>query len=311
MPRLSNIPFVLIAIIYLLAGVCCGIAWAGLHDEYASLRDGEHVTGTVSAVEPHATYATVHIDYLRRGTPDSTLAYPPTSEAAQYPVGAKVDLLVSSSGVIRASQLDGKRPPLGLLVGAIVGLLAGLAAIAAQIGLKRPRRAQREPLDPLYDALARTRNVRLAGVFLFVPFAIAFAIVPLLATGSDALTLGQTIMFEALAAASLGVAAWLGAVAFRLRDPCRNPIAELVEKRPEEIAWIHLLEEHGNGLVVLTLMIWKTNGRSETVRVVRDDAHALLEEIARRAPHAARGYSRELERQYRQGNRSGLGSVHS
>ena len=309
MTRLSNIPFVLIAILYLLGAACCGIAWAGLHDEYATLRDGEHVTGTVSAVEPHATYVTVHIDYLRRGTPDSTLAYPRTEEAAELPVGAKVELLVSSSGVIRASRLDEKRPPLGLLVGAIVGLLAGLGAIAAQIGLRRPRRAQREPLDPLYDALARTRNVRFAGVFLFVPFAIGLGIVPLLAAGSEDFTLGHAIMFEALAAGSLGVAAWLGAVAFRLRDPRRNPIAELVEKRPHEIAWIYLLEEHGSGLVVMTLMIWKTNGRSETIRVVRDDASSLLQEIARRAPHAARGYSRDLERQYRESLRSGQRSM--
>lgn len=163
-----------------------------------------------------------------------------------------------------------------------------------------PRGCRREPLDTLFDALARTRNVRLAGVFLFLPIAIGFAIVPLLAAGSGELSVGQAIMFEALAAASLGVTAWLGAVAFRLRDPRRNPIAELVEKRPQEIAWIYLLEEHQRGLVVLTVMIWKTDGRSETIRVVHDDAAALLDEIARRAPHAARGYSRELESRYRQ-----------
>jgi hypothetical protein len=290
--KLSNLPFVLIAILYGLSAGAFGIAYAGLYSDYASLRDGEHVTGTVTHVEPHRTYDAVQIAYGNR----HLTAYPRTGEGAALPVGAQVELLASTTGVIRASQLESKCPSLGFLVAAVLGLLGTIAAIVAHRRLRFRGAPQRQPLDIVVEGIARTRNVRLAGVFLFVPIAIGFAIVPLL---DPETTLAEGLGMAGLAALSLGIAAWLGAIAYRLRDPRKNPIVELIEHHPADIAWTYIREQRSRGITVLTAMIWKADRRHESIRVVRDDADTLLAELARRAPHAARGYTRELQNQYR------------
>jgi hypothetical protein len=294
---MSNRPFILIAVVVWLIALALGIAFAGLQSDYTPYRDGDHVVGHVTEVEPHRTYVRVEIVYDRGGTLAQTTAYPPIKQAAAFQPGAPVDLLVAPHrGVMRASELDAKRPPLVLLIGAIAALLAGFAALIAHYRLRFRRGERRERIEIIVEAVARTRNLRLAGGVLFVLIAAAFALVPLADREG---TTGEILGIEALAAVTLATAGWLAWLGLRLRDLRRNPIVDLVERRPQDIAWTHIRQQQSRGMTFLMVMIWKVDRRSECLRVLANDADAVLAEIAQRAPHAAIGFSPETQRLYR------------
>jgi hypothetical protein len=295
---MSDRVFALLALLMVLAGAAMSIGYAGTYSAYAPYRDGVHTTGTVVRTEPHRRYVTLEVEYRYEGKKEHTKAYPPTAEAASFPVGASIDLLACRRGAIRPNRLESLAPPLALLVGAIASFALAVACVVLQlklaVGIARPS----EPLDLIVVSVARTRNVRLAGAILFFLFGVLFALVPL---ADDEGGVGQIVGLEVLAAITLALAAWLGAVAYRLRDPRRNPIVELVTERPGEIAWVYEQVTRGRGgVTVLTAILKKADGKSVDIRLTQADAGPVLAEIARRAPHAARGFSPEIEKQYRE-----------
>jgi hypothetical protein len=185
-----------------------------------------------------------------------------------------------------------------LLAGAIGMLLLTVLCVVLQLKLRIPVARAQEPLDVIVVSLARTRNVRLGALVLLVVIGAAFALVPL---ADDEGTVGTTIGIEALALMTLGMAAYFGWVAYRLRDPRGNWIIEMITRRPEDIAWFYEQVTHGRyGVTVQTAIIRDACGKTADLRLTSADVAAVFAELARRAPHAARGFSRELEQQYRE-----------
>jgi hypothetical protein len=295
---MSDRIFWLLALIMALLCACLSVGYAATYAEYAAYRDGDPTAGTVARAERHRTYVTVEIEYKRGGKVQRTTAYPKIAEAAAFPVGARVDLLVGSRGAIRASVVEDKRPPDVLLAGAIGMLLLTVLCVALQLALRVPVARPEVPLDVIVVSLARTRNVRLGALILFVVIGAAFALVPL---ADDEAGVGVILGIEALALMTLGAAGYFGWVAFRLRDPRDNWILDLITRRPHDIAWFYEHVTHGRyGVTVQTAMIKDAYGKTADLRLTRADVASVFAELARRAPHAARGFSPELERQYRE-----------
>src|SRR5262245_32011247 len=112
---------VLMAVVFGLVALVCGIAFAATTEEYERLAAGERVTGTVTRLEPHRTYVTVEISF---GENRQTQTYPTLQEASAYPLGAKVELITTRSATIRATTLESHRPHSALPVGlALSGLM--------------------------------------------------------------------------------------------------------------------------------------------------------------------------------------------
>ncbi len=298
---MSNRPFLLLALLFGLGTVCFALPYAAIYDDYQSLRGAAHATGTVTSIEPHGKYVAVRLEYQHRG-PDSKLypgeitVYPEVDKAASFAVGAKIDLIDGGTATILPDKLEGRAPSPILLGGAIACALGLLASIVFHVRLRLPRdpRTAREVIGV---ALARTRNVRLAGAMLLALLGALFAVVPFADTEGSA---GERIGLGVLALTTLGLAAVLARIADRLRDVERNPLVDLIERNPHDIAWFYLQQTRGRyGVQVTDAMIWKTDRKVETIRVVTKDSDLILAELARRAPHAARGYSVETEKLYR------------
>lgn len=287
----------LLAVIFGLVAAVLGIAFGALHSSYAALRDGDRVTGTVVRVEPHRSYLTVELAYPVRGEQRHTKVYPPTAEAAAFQPGAEVELLVSRRGTIPASALESKRPHAMLPIGGALAVLATLACVVLQLRLRHRPSAQRQALDVVIEAVARTRNLRLGGAMLFAVLAACFGLLPF---ADDTSTPGVVVGIEVLAAVTLAAAGWMAAVAFRLRDPARSPILDLIERRPHQLAWFYVRQETRRGITMHMVVMRRSDGGTETVVLPPADAEVVMGELARRAPHAARGFTPEHELRYRQ-----------
>ena len=288
-------------LLFVLGTAAFAIPYAATSSAYQALLAGAHTTGTVASVEPRGKHLAVRIRYQHRA-PDAKLypgeltVYPAVDRAAAFAVGAEVDLIDGARETILPDELSGKAPSPILLAGAIACALGLLAALVFHVRLPLPR-DPRTALEVIGVALARTRNVRLAGAMCFVMLGALFAVLPFAdAEGSTADRFG----LGALALATFGVAAILARIAYRLRDSRHNPFVELVEHRAHDIAWFYVRRTRGRyGVEVTDAMIWKTDRKVESIRVVPKDSDIILAELARRAPHAARGYSVELEKLYR------------
>jgi hypothetical protein len=276
-----------------LGAIAFGIAFAGLYSEYTDLRDARPVDATVASVAPYSKqHVAVELRY------DGTRSYKFWPKIAEAPaVGSTVPLLVSRTKVARASELASAKPSLLLVGGAIAcALLGGLVWWMSGLDAKR-RAARREPIDVVIDAARRTRNVRTAAAAIFVACAPLFALLPSLDTQANR---GEAIAMYVLAALSAVVAVTTAAMAYRLRDPRRNFVVELIEQRPSEIAWFYLRSYRGRyGAKAQEVAICTTAGKRVQLRLVPEDVEPLLAELARRAPRARRGYDIAIERAYK------------
>ncbi len=297
---MSNRPFLLLVVLFVLGTVCFALPYAVTSSEYHALLTAPHATGTVVGVEPWGKHIAVRIKYQHRG-PDSKLypeeltTYPVVEQAASFAVGEPVDL-IDGRETILPDKLSREAPSPILLAGAIACALGLLGSLVLHVRLRLPR-DPRTALEVIGVALARTRNVRLAGAMMFTMLGALFAVVPFADAEGSA---GERLGIGVLALATLGVAGVFARIAYRLRDVEHNPIVDLIEHRSQDIAWFYVQRTRGRyGVEVTDAMIWKTDRKVVSIRVVPKDSDIILAELARRAPHAARGYSVETEKLYR------------
>jgi len=288
------------------AALACGIAFLAMRDEYTNLRDGVRVDGEVTAVAPQGSGHRLTVRYREPGIrsrppgPEDITLY---SYRGQTPpaVGDRIPLVLDARNHLpsRASKIDAHRPTIFLLIGAIVGFVLGGWTLLAPRRAARRRAARRDPFDVIVDGLARTRNVMLGLAGFLVGAVGFFAIV--LGAASDEATTGELAVIGVLAVASIAMAVWLGREALRLRDPRHNHVTELLAQRTAELAWFYVRRITRRGMLIQDAMIWGSDGKlAASIRLVPEDVDAVVAEVARRAPHAARGFSPELERQYRE-----------
>ncbi len=277
--------------------LACAIAFLAMRDEYISLRDGERIAGTVTRVEPRRTQLRVDIDYQLRGESGVYTAYAPLAEAAQFQVGASVELIAARARIIRASKIEGERPSLLLVPGAVVAFLLGVVTLLAPRRAAKRRAARRDPLDVVVDGIARTRNV-LAGLAAFMLAAATFFVV-LLRADHGASSTERTVIWV-LTATTVGTALILAFAAYRLRDPRNNAVMTLIAERPHDIAWVYVQTVRRKGQTIQDAVIWTIGKKQHSIRLVPEDADDLVAELARRAPHAMRPFSAETQRLYQQ-----------
>lgn len=277
--------------------LACGIAFAAMHDEYASLRDGERIAGTVTRVEPRRTQLRVDIGYDLHGESRVYTAYPPLAEAAQFQVGAPVELVAARAQIIRASKIEGERPSLLLVPGAVVAFLLGVVTLLAPRRAAKRRAARRNPLDVVVDGLARTRNV-MAGLVAFMLAAAVFFVV-LLGAAHEASATDRSVIWV-LTATTVGTAVILAFAVYRLRDPRNNAVMTLITERPHDIAWIYVQTVRAKGQTIQDAMIWTIHKKQHAIRLVPEDAEDLMAELERRAPHAMRPFSNETKKLYQE-----------
>jgi hypothetical protein len=289
--------FLLLATILFLWSVALFIPFAALQSEYSALENGRHISGTVTSVEPHGATTKVVIAYTNgRGFPSSITTY--AKDASAYPEGGTVDILSAPSGAIEASKLEEHRPSALLLVGGVLLFLFAFASVLVDRKWRIARARRGDVLDPIAVAIARTRNAWSVSALLFVLFAAFFVVVANApdSTSSTAALVGVYV----LVFVCVGLGVLFAVLGLRLRDPWRNAIIELVTESPHDIAWFYVLQENRRGMTMLSVQIRTQRGKRHAVRVTQEDARAVLAEIERRAPHALRGHSPEIEKAYEQ-----------
>jgi hypothetical protein len=77
-------------------------------------------------------------------------------------------------------------------------------------------------------------------------------------------------------------------------------VVELIEQRPREIAWVYVKRQRRGAIVIESIVIRGSDGKAHSFALSEGDAQEVMAEIARRAPHAARGYSAEKDKLFRE-----------
>ncbi|MFO0553302.1 MAG: hypothetical protein U0271_33270 [Polyangiaceae bacterium] len=297
---MSKFQFRVLAFCVWLVALCFGIATLALWETYSMFRDGPRVRATVTEVRATRDKDPwVKATLERDGKPETISLRTPGLKPA---VGDTLELaLHERNGEPRlASAIGEERPSIGLVLGFALSIALGVWLWIQPTRAERRRRMRTSVLDALVDAAARTRNVA-AGVGVFMVLAAAaFAIVPFFDRSAG---LGGSIFLWVLAAITLAVGLLGLRRAIALRDPKNNELLDLILNRPEEIAWVYVLRVTSEGIDAsesLSAQICGADGKTRPLTLVREDLDAVLAEIARRAPHAQQGYSRELEKLYRE-----------
>jgi hypothetical protein len=293
---MSKIQFRALAVCCWLVAVCCAIATLAMYETYTMFRDGPRVTATVVEVRGGNT---LEIEYVAPGEDEPTTSWVKAGE--KLAAGARVDVHLHDRNYqpILASRLSTERPSLLLPLGFVLAVVLGILLWVAPRRAAARRAARTSPLDAIVDAAARTRNVSLGtGIFMVLAGA-GMAVVPFFDTESS---IGLSVGVWVIAALSVGFGAFVLRRAYLLRDPRNNEIVDLIERRPQEIAWYYVTEITTNNIkasATLVLEIWLTTGKLVSVSLVREDVDAVMGELARRAPDAKAGFDAELRRQYR------------
>jgi hypothetical protein len=169
--------------------------------------------------------------------------------------------------------------------------------------IRAARRAKRTSgLDVIVDALSRTRTTSLViggGIAAF-----GASMIWLGASGADrTASAGTNIGVGVFGGFTVLVGLFILRMAWQLRSIRGSWIMEVIERRPGEIAWIyqHVVRSVAapDASATYNVHMWFADGKSYSIAVEREDAEALLDELSRRAPHAAVGYSPEIEQLYR------------
>jgi hypothetical protein len=96
-------------------------------------------------------------------------------------------------------------------------------------------------------AIARTRNRRLVAAIIMLPFAGFLIAVPILNPGPGENSRGATFAVVGLGGVCLLFALFFASIAYRLRNPRKNPIMQLLVDRPQEVAWVYTTSHTRNG----------------------------------------------------------------
>jgi hypothetical protein len=297
---MSALQIRLLAVAMWLVALVLLIPPLALYEEWTPYRDGKRVTADVVEVK------------ARRKSFEVTASYGGAEQATVYTrerPGATLELVVPANrhAPILASRLDERRPSPWLLV--MVAALPftiwlGVLLWRAPTRAKRRRAARTSPLDAIVDAVRFTRNVSVGLGLFFAASAAFMAIIPLF---DDEGTLGMVIAIEGLALMSIALAVWCFRRALRLGDPRRNEVMDLIERRPQELAWFYVEETRAQlGQRGYSLHLWKTDGKQIALNLVAEDIDAVLAAIARHAPAAKQGWTPEIAKAYKQNPRGSL-----
>jgi hypothetical protein len=149
-------------------------------------------------------------------------------------------------------------------------------------------------------AIARTRNRRLAAAIIMLPFAGFLIAVPILNPGPGENSRGVTFAVVGLGGVCLLFALFFASIAYRLRNPRKNPIMQLLVDRPQEVAWVYTTSHTSNGVeVARTVVVYTADGTHHTVVVTKEDEASVFADLKVVAPHAAVGYSKEIAAEYK------------
>jgi hypothetical protein len=301
-PAVSTFQIRLVAVACWLLAIALAIPFLALYEQYSMYRDGPRVTGTVTESRDLGRgRKAVTVTYRDRDRDrDENMQRSVGADDPRFATGAKVELALHDRNgqPMLASKVDDERPTFLFVLGAVAMLALGVWVWMAPGRARRRRAAFTSPLDPIVDAARRTRNMSIALAIFLGAAAPFFAIVPVFDTGA---TTGVIVFIEVLAAISLALAVFLALRAYRMRDPRNNDLLDLIERRPHEIAWIYVHEVRVQYAgKTLSAHIWKTNGKLVAFSLVKEDADTIMAELARRAPHAARGYDVQTEKLYKQ-----------
>jgi hypothetical protein len=301
---MNKLQFRLLAVCAWLGALACGIAYLGMREAYVNLADGTRVTATVVKVEVHDDWYRADLEYIdpvgrygkekggREEFYDTGTGTPPA-------VGATMPIVLDERAAFphHVSEIEEERPSIFLPLGAVACLGLGVWLWLAPRRAAKVRAARTGPMDVVYESLARTRNVSY-GLAVFLVLAGGFMV--LVAFADPDAKVGVMAFILVLAALCLGLAGFSLRQGYRLRDPRHNHVVDLLERRTHDLAWFHIREVRSRGVSVEDVMLWGANGKlAGAIRLVPEDRDALLDEIARRAPHAAQGYSIELQQQYK------------
>jgi hypothetical protein len=289
----------LLAVACWLVAIALTIPFLALYETYSLYRDGDRVTATVEKLEPRRSTAIATLRYQVGGRDDSAWLRVGLNDPA-YAVGAKVDLALHANNghAILASKVEDEKPTWLLLAGAAPMIALGVWIWLAPRRARKRRAGWKDALDPIVDGITRSRNMMIGLVGFLVLAGPAIAIVP---SFDEEATAGALWALRGLGAVSLALAVFLAFHAYKLRDPRKNHIVELLTQRPHEIAWFYVEEVRVRyGGKTRTVRLWKTDGKQVAISLVAEDMDAILAEIARRAPHAAQGFTPENQRLYEQ-----------
>jgi hypothetical protein len=294
---MSKFQFRALAVCYWLVALCFGIAGAAALETYFLFRGGPRVEATVTRVEPRPSHWPVTVSYVLDGKPQET-----ELNLTGVAPGDVLTLALHENNheEILERDLGSKLPSIWVIVGLVLSIALGVFLWRLPTRQAKRRAKRTSVREVLVDAAARTRNMSIGlGIFLVLTGAL-FAIVPYFDREGG---VGAVIFIELLAALTVGLGGMLLVRAYRLRDPSNNPILDLIERRPDEIAWFHVLQVTSEGIQAtesLNVQIWQSNGKVVGLALVRDDLDVVMAELARRAPHAQVGYDRAIEKLYKE-----------
>ena len=282
-----------------LVAIALTIPFLALYETYSLYRDGDRVTATVDRLEPRRTSAIAYLKYQVDGRDDETWLRVAQGDPAYAP-GARVELALHQNNghAILASAVDDEKPTWLLLAGAIPMLPLGIWIWLAPRRARKRRAGWRDALDPIVDGITRSRNMAIGLVGFLLLAGPAIAIVP---SFDKEATAGALWGLRGLGAVCIALAGFVAFQAWKLRDPRKNHIIDLLTQRPHEIAWFYVEEVQVRyGGKTRTVRIWKTDGKQVAISLVVEDMDAILAEIARRAPHAAQGFDPATQKLYKQ-----------
>jgi hypothetical protein len=270
------------------------------YEEWTPYRDGKHVAAEVVEMKPYGKSKwRVTVQYGGERDTVYTRAQP----------GATLDIVVPANHnpPIVASRLAERRPSpwlIAMLAGVPFVIWLGVLVWRAPKRAARRRAARTRPLDAVVDAVRFTRNASIGLGIFFVASAGFIAIVSFF---DPEATTGMIVALLLLALSSLGLAVFFFRRAIQLADPRRNDVLDLIERRPQELAWFYVQEVKARlGQRGYVLFLNKTNGKRVALNVIAEDIDALLAAIAQHAPHATQGWSPEVARAYKQNPRGSL-----
>lgn len=220
---------ILLSICGVLLGAACLIAYLGMHESYARLRDGTVYDGTVTE---HRSDGVIYEYVDERGETQKRISRDaPQSLREELPVGAAVKVHASSTDTKLAQDVE--RPPFLLLLGALGSLaFAVWIVIRGRVLRRRFQEAAGDFEATLGLAIARARTQYVAMFVIGMVFAAGFVFV--IVAAPDVGT-GEAVFIGLLALASLGLAGVGGRRAWAVRDVTRSEIFRRLQQTPQRV----------------------------------------------------------------------------
>lgn len=300
-----NARSILLAIACLLVTAVFVIYYLATKETHDLFAEGTPIRATVVKVK-RGDRPGVLLKTTDKGKAEETWSELVSEIEPSWKPGATVDALrhrnVSSRVALKGAVEDSEPSPFILVAGLSFVALGGYVLFLPK--MRARRRAQRTSgLDVLVDSLRRTRTLTLVvggGITAFAGFMIWLGASGADRTASAGTNIGVIVLGALFALVGLAI---MGR-AWGLRSIRGSWIMTTIERRPGEIAWLyeHVVRSVAapEASATSTIHVWFTDGKSYAISVEREDAAPLMNELSKRAPHAAVGYSPEVEQAYRE-----------